>query len=261
MQRKYLSIICIMMITTLTLTGCGNQIPEMSADQNEMVTQYAADLLLGTKSSNTRLIDTAAETARRREIAKKAAAVQAKIDQEKATKEKAKEEAESKLESTPVVDNTGGTAASETQTASSVGDISAFLGLTGLEITYNGCELSNSYTDESTEDTQWAPSIDATSGSQLLIVKLGVKNSTEQDISADVVNQNASFQLIANDSQGGSILMTMLLSDFSLLKDNIPAGTTSQYVLITQVGTDLTSVDSLKLVINKGEDSLTVGLQ
>lgn len=262
MKKRLLGISCVLAMSVSLLTGCGNAIPDMTAQQEEVITQYAADILVQSKSGNTRLIDTAAETARRQEIAKKAAAVQAKIEAAKKEKEAAKESAQAKLDQTPVTNATGVTeTAAAAETLSSVGDLSAFLSLNGLTVAYQGCELASSYTDQSEEDQQWSPSIDATAGKQLLIVKLAVSNPTTADVMADVVSQNPVFRLVANEQDGGTTLMTMLLSDFSLLQENIPAGATENYVLITQVSSDTKEINSLKLYAEKGSAAITVGLQ
>ena len=58
MSRKKLSmlLLCFMM---LGLTACGNAIPEMTEQENAMVSEYAANLLLQYSGSyHSRLVDT-----------------------------------------------------------------------------------------------------------------------------------------------------------------------------------------------------------
>lgn len=249
-----------LILISVLLSGCGNQIPEYSEEDTNSIMQYAADILLESKDSNTRLIDTAAEKSRRDAIAQKAAEVQAKIDAQKAATEKAKQEAQANLDATPVIDNTD-TDSENNNTNATIEELASFLELENVSLSYAGAELTQTYVDASEEDTDWVPEIDATTGYQLLVINIEVTNTSNQVVTADVLSQNVDFRLSLNGEYGGATLMTMLLSDFSLLKDSIEAEQTIKYVLIVQVPESVTEINQVTLTAQKESESITVSLQ
>ena len=286
-----------MILGAAILAGCGNQIPDMTQDKSNEIAQYAADLLISSKTGNTKLIDVKAETARRAAIAKQKADLAAKVD----AWEKAQQDIQSGSQSKPAANSgkntqtaSGSAAASEGTTASGsdaansgaeagtgaqngsgntagsssvaatsaqAGDIASFFNMNGLTISYDGYELTSTYTDKIAGNQDGGPSIKATDGVQFLVLKLKVSNQTSADIASDIISQKASFQIIADGNQGGSSLMTLMPSDFSLLKDNISANSTQDYVLITQVSSDLTTVSKLNLTIQKDQKAISIDLQ
>ena len=57
MKKKLVVMLCIMTMT-LSLSGCGNAIPDMSEEESAMITEYAAGLLLKyDKNYSSRLVE------------------------------------------------------------------------------------------------------------------------------------------------------------------------------------------------------------
>lgn len=228
------------------LTGCGNAIPELTEEEASLIATYAADVVLGSsRESSSRLIDTKAEAARLEELSEK-------VEQLKEKKALEEEEEEQKGEAA----SAGATAAAAIQ---QVADIADFIGLDAFQVSYEGYEIEKSYAADDAEE--WEPTFDATSGDNLLVVKLKVTNITDTQAVADVLSKNIMFYISADDNIGGMAYVTMLLNDFSTAEDEIGAGESKQYVLITQIDENITEVNSLSLRMKKGEERANILLQ
>ena len=260
-KRKQILILGSLCLCVLLGSGCGNQIPEMDAAQENKVTQFATDILL--PKTRSRLVDTEKEGILRAEKARKDAEIQLKIKNMKQAEAAA--EAEKKEEGSDAsVENLAGESPAPATVMHSVGEIASFLGMDGFEITYDGFEITDEYVDNIGDSGDWMPTVTASKGYHLLVVKLGVINRTEEAKVADVINTRASFRISAETDgakNGGSSLMTMLLSDFTILKEELAPGEAREYVVITQVPSSVSYADSISLVIKRDGESFHVGLQ
>jgi len=252
MKKKI--IMAILIIGMFSICGCGNKIPELTSEQSSLITTYATDLLMQySPNHDTGLIDTDAEAKRREEIAEKAAKVQAIVDAQKAAEEQAKSEAEEKLQNTEVHDG------EEVKTPmGTMEDMQDFLELSQLSLNYHGYQIVKSYPSEEAEE--WTPTIDATSGQNLLVVSLGIQNPTDSNLLADVLSQGVQFRIMGTEAEGTAIA-TMLLNDFAFAREEIEAGAEKEFVLLTQIDESVTQVNDLKLYIKKSDSNLTVGLE
>lgn len=246
---KYVKTGIIIGMICCLLTGCGNEIPELTEEEASLIATYATDTLLGfNKESASRLIDTEAETARLEELAEKVA--QLKKVQEIEEEEEEKEAAES---------SAGKTGAETAAVSERVENIAGFIGLDGFQVSFDGYEIKKSYTADETDE--WEPVFDASSGKNLLIVKLKVTNISGAPAVADVLSKQMLFSIKSDAGINSMALMTMLLNDFSNAKDEIDAGGSKQYVLITEIDENISEVGSLSLQMKKGDERANVVLQ
>lgn len=249
MKIKNMKKMVVLGMVSFLLTGCGNVIPELTEEEASLMATYVSDVVLGhSKVQQTRLMDTEAETVRRETLSEKVKALQKKVLEGGDTQEEATETGVS-------FDGT------ETAEASVLGaeSIAGFVGLDGLEVSYDGYEIAGSYAVDS--EAEWEPTFDATSGKNLLIVKLKVTNVGGAPAVADVLSKDMMFSINGDNGIGGMALMTMLLNDFAFAQDEIGAGESKQYVLITQVDESITATNSLSLRMKKGGESMVVKLK
>ena len=231
------------------LVGCGNEIPELTEGEASLIATYAADVTLGhNKESSSRLIDTAAETARLEELAAKVEALEEKKVQEE-------EEAETELETGQPFTTADGVQ----EGMQKAENIAEFIGLEGFQVSYDGYEIAKSYAADSSDE--WEPTLDATEGQNLLIVKLKVTNMSGESAVADVLSKDMMFSINGDNGIGGMAFVTMLLNDFAFAQDEMEAGENRQYVLITQIDEGITETSSLSLHMKKGDESMIVKLQ
>lgn len=249
MRLKYGKKVIILGMVSCLLTGCGNVIPELTETEASLIATYAADVLLeNSRESTSRLIDTEKETARRNELAEKV---------EKLKKEQTAEEEEEKPEKGD--SSADSSMASAEGTMGSVENIADFIGLDGFQVSYDGYEIKKSYQAE--EGEEWEPTFDATSGENLLIIKLKVTNISGTPAVVDVLSKDMLFSVNGDGGIKGMVLATMLLNDFTYAQDQLDAGESKQYVLITQLDESITEVGSLTLQMKKGDERANIVLQ
>lgn len=233
-------------IVSCLLTGCGNVIPELTEEEASLIATYAADVLLeNSRESTSRLVDTEAETARRNELAEKVANLKKEQVFEEAEEEKSRE--------------TEGTSSETALVSVGTENIAGFIGLDGFQVSYDGYEIGKSYQAE--EGAEWEPTFDAPQGRNLLILKLKVTNISGVTAVADVLSKDMLFSVKGDGGISGMALMTMLLNDFTYAQDEIGAGESKQYVLITYINEDITEVGGLTLQMKKGDERMNVTLQ
>lgn len=227
------------------LTGCGNVIPELTEEEASLIATYAADVVLeSSREDNSRLIDTQEETQRREELSEKVEELR-----EKKAIEEEQEEAE----------QSSGGSGGGLSNAQTVESIASFIGLPEFQVSYDGYEIKKSYAAE--EGDEWEPTFDATSGKNLLIIKLKATNITDAPAVADVLSRDMMFSVRGDQGINGMALATLLLNDFAFAQDEIGAGESKQYVLIAQIDESITEVNSLSLQMKRGEESAVVTLQ
>ena len=237
--------IMVLGMVSCLLTGCGNVIPELTEEEASLIATYAADVTLShSRESSSRLIDTEAETARLAELAEKI---------EKMQEEEQEEESGAK---TAEYTSGAGTAGENLQKAENIAD---FIGLDGFQVSYDGYEIKKTYAVDETEE--WEPTFDATTGKNLLIVKLKVTNISGVPAVADVLSKDMLFSIEGDDGINSMALVTMLLNDFAFAQEELDAGESRQYVLITQIDEGITEVGSLSLHMKKGDENMIVALQ
>lgn len=247
-NRKKLAILGALGVISCLLAGCGNEIPELTEEEASLIATYAADVTLASsRESASRLIDTAAETARLEELAEKI---------EKLQHQKKEEEEEAQTQDMEHSVSESGEVQAQWERAENIAD---FIGLDGFQVSYDGYEISKSYSADS--EDEWEPTFDATAGKNLLIVKLEVTNISGAPATADVLSKNVLFFIEGDNGMGGMAFVTMLLNDFAFAQEEIGAGENKQYVLITQVDENITETSSLSLLMKMGGESMNVKLQ
>lgn len=247
MKFKTAKIFIISGMVSCLLMGCGNVIPELTETEASLIATYAADALLeNSREKTSRLIDTEAETTRRAELAEKVENLKKKQTEE----EEAAEE---------ISETEGSTAGTGENLSEKVENIADFIGLDGFQVSYDGYEIKKSYQED--DGAEWEPTFDASPGKNLLVVKLKVTNISGATAVADVLSKDMLFSINGDGGINGMALVTMLLNDFTYAQDEMEAGESKQYVLITQIDENITEAGSLTLQMKKGDERANVVLQ
>lgn len=254
MRKKWLKECMIAGMAACILTGCGNTIPELTEEEASLVATYAADAVLQfSKNNDSRLLDTEKEGARREELEKRVEEIREQM------KEEEQEEEQEEAGQSGSMGSVGDSAVP----AAGVESIASFIGLDGFEVSYGGYEIKESYAEN--EFDEWDPTIEATEGKNLLIVKLDVTNTKDTPAVADVLSKNVMFHISGEDMSGstvnGTAMMTMLLNDFAYAQEEIEAGQNKEFVLMIQVDETVTEVNTLSLYMKKDGEGMTVKLQ
>ncbi|MGN0326882.1 MAG: hypothetical protein ACI4DW_11255 [Lachnospiraceae bacterium] len=231
----------------LLLTGCTDTIPEMTEEQQNMVTEYAAELLLKYDANYHNSILTEEESSKAEEELIRDAQLQVLINEQRERQAQQNQETGN--------DDTEGDSSSETAEPVYT-DIDSFLGLSNaVEIEYTGYLVCDSY-PENTEMNDWQGVARATSANNKLVVfSFGVTNVSGSDYLFDMASIDTRFSFKINNSITKSSLTTLLSNDFKMYRDTIPAGGTVDVVLIIEMpASDAEQMESIRMVMKVGSE-------
>lgn len=213
MIKRTRKLVCLITILALMLTGCGSQIPDMTEEQREAISEYAVQLLLKYDTNQTsRLVDV--DTLEREpETTKppKPSVTQPPVGMDE-------------TEDTPVIDLTG-------EETGSVGDIHAALGLhDDISIEYINCRTEQQYVDELLQELV----IEAKEGKVLFVCDLALVNDGNQKQSVDMLRNNIQYALRLDDIQL-NCMITMLSSDLTTYLGILDPDQSQKVVVLTEV--------------------------
>ena len=233
------------------MTGCGSVMPELTEEETEIISEYAAGVLLKyDRVSSGRLMSMPEYE---EEENRKAEREKARTEEKPAEEESAPEE--SRADDTEVVDvsQDGETGAATPAT------IEEYYGIQNITIQYTGYELAESYpADGGGEEIFFA--MDATEGMQLLILKFTASNGSTTDQTLDMLGHEARFRISVNGGSGENALSTMLLNDLQTYDDVIPAGSSVELVSIVEVPQSIT-VETIDLTMRGDAGNSVISLQ
>lgn len=235
-----------MIALAVMLTGCGATIPELTTEQEELICEYAAGLMLKYDkkysgrllNDETLAIEEAKESdARAKEKAYRDAREKAGQNKKEEPEENTDSASDSGSVNTGIMDDT-------------VSDIAAFYGIEGVSISYTGYLICDSYPDAG-DDMFLA--MDATEGHKLLILQFDVSNVSADTVKFDMFYRNPGFGLSVNGGDRISQQYTLLMDDMAAYNGDIDAGVTEQMILAYEIKDDILGIDSLVLSL-KGDD-------
>lgn len=224
-MKKWISVLLICCMV-FTLTGCGDRIPDLSEKEMNMVTEYAAGLLLKYDANyQAKLLDDKelAEAEALQKKVEEAAALRAEIEAQAA------ERANNQKEQS---DSSEGSSEESSAAQSTPADLAEFLDLGQVSISCNGVEIKDIYPD-SGEELVFA--IKASSSHKLAVVHLYVTNVGSSESNLDIMGKNASFRMALNGGNAHGVMYTMLDNDFALYQGNIQPGQTLDLVLLADI--------------------------
>lgn len=236
------ALLCTMM---LSMTACGNEIPDLTEEESQRVGEYAAVTLLKYDANNrSRLVDPEMVIAK---LEKEAAREAAKAAQEEAKTEE-----------------TGNTGTTEVTMATAQEDITAsmedFFGLPeGVGIAYEDYMVTDSYPEDGATDEYFA--LDASAGKKLLVLRFRLTNGTEQEEKIDLLNTNSRYIITVNDSIRANALTTMLPNDMSTYEETLEPGQDQELVLLLEVNEDVAgAVQAIALRLKNASNEYTIQL-
>lgn len=249
MKRKLIGLTVVLVL--FSFSGCGlvPQLAELTDEQEKLVTEYAAGLLLKYDKTydNGLLTEEELLVAEQKEIEqlekeKKqkqlAEEYLEKTEKAKADKEKQKEEKKDKEDTESATVSTGPAVIA----SDAVGE---FMALDGVGISYLGMKNLKSFP----ENGNSAFSIDASNGNELIVTRFKVKNNTETSKEVDLFDKGIVYTLVCADGSSYTSSTTWLAEDLSIYKNTLNGSAGDETVLIFEIpeGKDLTGA-SIKIV-------------
>lgn len=243
--------ICVSTLTlAVALTGCGNAIPDMTSQQEELVVEYAADVLLKhSKNYDSKLVElSVVREAEEREAAMQEAVREAAREEELAEQEET--ESEGASNDVEIIDNTGEAAV---QNPTSIED---FLMLDSVKFTYTGYETSSLYPEQG-EELFFV--MNATDGNKLLVLKFQTENLLDTENALDIAQSGTRFKIRVNGVEKNA-LTTMLLNDLAYYQGTLSANESQELVLICEVP-EGEEISSLGLIMRDATNSTEISLE
>lgn len=243
MRKGYVKVSAVMAAMMLMLSGCGTSYPDLSPEDEALVGEYAAKLLLKYDANN-----------RSRLVVREELVWEEEEVKEGIQETEPEENKEETPEDTPVIEK------EEPQVDESrVGSPAEFYELgDGIAINCQGMEVCDSYPQSGETDAYFA--LDAAEGKSLVVLKFAVENRSQSEKEVDLLSKEATLQITVNGGYTRNILPTMLQDDMSTYRGNIPAGETVNLVLLAEADIDV--ADSIStLMLNLKNDSKTCTIQ
>ena len=243
---KKISILLCSIGVACALTACGNTMPELTEEENEVITEYAVQLLLKyDKYHTSRLVDLTAYEEEQDGI-------------EEEPEEELIKEAEEEQEVQSVSGNEVVELPEEKLTASSIEE---YYGIQGFSFHYTGCELLIEYPEAATENAADAFfAMQATPGTQLLVLKFQVTNNSGMEQNLNMLNYGMRSRISVNDESYTSTLSTLLLNDLQAYNGTLGANESTELVAIVEVP-EGTNVQSISMQLRSDSDSAVIVLQ
>lgn len=231
------------MAAALLLTGCG-EMPNLTQEETELIAEYAVGVLLKYDTAHgRRLVDTTGYV------------LEEEPEEPEAVPEEPVEEEQPEIEEPVVVD----VSQDEEETQPTVSSVEQYYGIPNLMITYQGCEIADSYPPTGEGETLFF-SMDATPGMQLLVLKFNAQNLSGEDQTLNMLGYGATFRISVNGEPSKGALATMLVNDMQTYNSVIPANTSVDLVSIVEVPQG-TTPDTIDFILRGGETDGTLHLQ
>lgn len=260
-MKKKMILLVTMCTATAIFAGCGEQLPDMTKEQEALVTEYAAGLLLKYDDS----FDNGILSAKELEIAEAKEKLQfereqkqkqlaeeyvAKSEAAKKEKEKAKEEKNK--------DKNKGESEQKPNTPSIIesSNVGIFLNQPDIEISYSGYMTTKTYP----EDGNNIFSVDAAQGKELVVVQYKISNASSADQNVAMDSSVNKYRLVLGDGNSYGNCSTLLLDDMAMYKNTLSSGASDSVVLVFEVneGSDM---NGAVMEINNGTEKGIMNLQ
>lgn len=132
--------------------------------------------------------------------------------------------------------------------------LSDYMKMDGVEITYKDCVISDEYPNDGTALFV----VEAEPGKKLVAVEYSLTNNTDNEVTYTVPDDGVIFRLKLDNSNSVMSFKTLLLNDFSNLKNfKLAAGESRTAVIVFQVDTeDADTLSKIDVRYGKGGSSL-----
>ena len=208
------------------LTGCVDQMPEMTEEQSALIAEYAADVLL--KYSPNYVYKVADE-----EVLLEKEMVE--MTTEEMTENNAEEQTKEMVE--VVEAEVVSTVEEEAEPAEDVIDVTEvdfaeIFAMDDVEIRYEDMEICSAYPQG---DVGTGFSVSASEGKTLVIVHMLIKNISEAVITCDLFEKDLDVSVNVNDGNYKKASNTLLVNDFITYMEEIPVGESKEAVIVAEV--------------------------
>lgn len=239
-MRKAGTFLCSILAAAL-LSGCGATMPDLTQEETDLISEYAVGVLLKyDKRHRSRLVDTTVYD----------------VVVEEIQEETPEEEPE---QTDPVNDVEVFDVSQDVEPSAPPATIEEYYGIQDFTFQYMGYDLTQSYPSNASDENLFF-AMDATEGSQLLVLKFLATNVSSTDQTLNMLSYGVRFRVSVNGEAGQSALTTMLLNDLQSYNDVIPAGSSVELVTIVEVPQSI-PVGTIDFMMRGNDGSASMTLQ
>lgn len=232
--KKIAGVLLVVAVTSV-LTGCVDNMPELTDEQSQLIAEYAADLLLQySPNYHTKLVDI--EETAEEETTEETTEEMTNVSETQETSEETAEE--STLE---IV---------EPEVQPQEVDFAQIVGLSDFSLKYDTYETSDSYPQDAT-----GYRIDAAEDKTLLIVHFILTNELQEDVECSFFERNLSFT-VTIDGKKIKSMSSMLDNDMTTYINTITAGAQEDLVVIFEISRE--QADSKDMILQIGTTDITM---
>lgn len=247
MKKNRLAAGALALAVSITACGCGDQIYEMTEEEEAAVVHYAAHAVSKFNKKQSEGIEDVAVLKALRELKEQEAEERRKQQEEEQKQEEEKKPAADSGQAEPSSGEQGA------QPEVNYVSLKQALKLgSGMNAIYRKYELTSAY------QASQSYMVRANSGNELLVLHVNLKNSGSKTAECNILSKMPSFRLTINDELSVSADTTILLNDLGTYQGRIRAGEKARTLLIFQVQKGaVKSVDSMDLEVTiNGTSSL-----
>lgn len=239
MRKKTLSALLIA-VSVMLLTGCGNTV-ELTDEQNSMVAQYAAELLLKYDVRyDYRLEDMNSITG---ELQVDKVSKPAVEDTEDDSTEDETTQNEPEDSKDTEIEGSEDDKKQETELSGLFEE--------GIEVRCNGYKIISRYPEDISDIVAY---VEPRDGMQLLVVNFSLTNTTQESMMLDYMKGEREYRIILNDAKVAAPIQTFMEEDLAMLMTTLEPGETKDVILIFQISESLVDdIQSLKVSVQQGE--------
>ncbi len=264
MRRKRQLSVIIAALSVLLLGGCGDEIPDLTPEQQELITEYSAALLLKYDSNSpSRLLPEGSVVSidfvdPNNPNAQSAETVPADVSEEDPSDLYVDSEPVYTSEETTVTDVVTGESSGPAPYGEGFG---GFLAQTGAEMAYSGMyEVVDSYPEGDSVNPYFT--VDASAGNKLLILHFDLLNPSANDLDVNLSTLNLRYRVSINGGKNKFVMTTLLGNDLLSYVGTIPAASSQDIVAVCEVSeAEAADIRSIDFTIRSDNNSSVISLQ
>lgn len=228
-------LIGLLMLSLGLLCGCGAQIPDLTSEETELISEYAAGILLKyDKKSNTRLVE---------------------LDENdliyEKTVEEVMQEPEPATESDALYDEVTNLDENKDGITYSTRGLNEIIGVNNISLYYQGYDIADTYPMDH-PNAYYA--CDASAGKTFLILNIGASNSGSESVELALNQLEIKYEIMLNENENVQVLATLSPNDIHYYKKVLESGQTDLLVLIAEISKEVAeSIDTISLSITKDD--------
>lgn len=244
------------------LTGCGYELPELTEDQEQLISDYSAALLLKYDSkSPSRLLPEGTVTHIEYVDPSEGEAAPAEVIPEGEPLDIPVDDTPQYSSEDVMVNDTDGTSSAGDGAVAYSDGFSSFLEGTGLDIEYSGhYEVVSAY--PSGEDANPFLSVEASPGNKLLVLHFNLTNISSEDSAVNLGRLGLRYRVSLNGAGNKYVMTTLLTNDIMSYVGSLGVGETTDLVAVCELSdAEAETISTIDFTIKGSSNSSVISLQ